>query len=105
MLRKPYFVLTILLTVFPSIATAQKTAAVRLTAPTFYIAASAELRDTDHIYVRGASNLPAGARLGINISDFVGEGSSTLNQEIDVAIGKDGFFEATISPKPSVKFR
>jgi hypothetical protein len=60
---------------------------------------------TDHIYLRGTSNLPTGAHLVINIYGFVGQGSSVLNQDTQVTIGKDGFFEVKISPKSEVKFR
>lgn len=74
-------------------------------APTFYIAASAEFSGTDRIYVRGASNLPKDSYLIVNVYDFVGQGSSVLNQDTRIRLAKDGFFETTISPKPGVKLR
>jgi hypothetical protein len=50
----------------------------RLSAPTYYIAASAEYRAPDEILVKGASNLPAGAMLFVNVYDFIGEGNKSL---------------------------
>ncbi len=76
-----------------------------LTAPTFYIAASAEYGGSNWIYLRGASNLPTGAHLVINIYDYVGQGSSILSQDTHATVDRSGFFEAKILPKPRVEFR
>jgi hypothetical protein len=77
----------------------------RLTAPTFYIAASAEYAGSPGIYLRGVSNLPAGAQLTINVYDYVGQGSSVLSQDTLVTLDKGAFFETTVLPKPGVAFR
>ena len=57
----------------------QSQAPAKLSAPTYYIAASAELRGPEEILVKGASNLPAGTVLFVNVSDFVGQGSKILS--------------------------
>ena len=74
-------------------------------APTFYIGADAEFRSSEEIYLRGATNLPSGAVLIVNIYDFAGTGSSVLNQDTRIAVAKNGFFEVAIRPKPGAKFR
>jgi len=103
MLGRRALSIAMILSLCLSIASAQKKATT-LAAPTLYIAAAAEFSGTDQIYVRGASNLPAGTHLIINIYEFVGQGSSVLNQDTRVTIGKDGFFGANTSPKSEVKF-
>jgi hypothetical protein len=76
-----------------------------LGAPTYYIAANAELRHSHEIWLRGASNLPAGAVLVVDVQDYVGEGSQTLGVRALPRVGKDGFFEATLTPEPKMEFR
>ena len=102
MLGRRALSIAMILSLCLSIASAQKKATT-LAAPTFYIAA-AEFSGADQIYVRGASNLPAGTHFIINIYEFVGQGSSVLNQDTRVTIGKDGFFGANTSPKSEVEF-
>jgi len=102
-LRKA-LILVMYVSILPSIASAQN-AGTRLTAPTFYIAASAEFSSPNYLFIRGASNLPTGAQLLLNIYDFAGQGSSVLNQDTHVTVGKDGLFEVKTLPKPGVQFR
>jgi hypothetical protein len=73
-----------------------------LTAPTYYIAARAEYRDSEQIWLRGASNLPAGAVLVVDVQNYVGEGSQILSVRALPRVGKDGFFEATLAPLPKM---
>ncbi len=101
--RKVSLLSGVLLSLFLLPGSAQKPAA-RLTAPTFYIAASTEFGGSNWLYLKGASNLPSGAHLLINVYDFVGQGSSVLNLETDVTVDKNGFFEAKVLPKPRVEF-
>ncbi|HTA59039.1 MAG TPA: hypothetical protein VK805_12825 [Candidatus Baltobacteraceae bacterium] len=77
----------------------------RLSAPTYYIAASAEYRAPDEILVKGASNLPAGAMLFVNIYDFIGEGSKSLSADSFPKVGQDGFFEVRLKPNPGNRFK
>jgi hypothetical protein len=76
-----------------------------LTAPTYYIAANAEYRHAEQIWLRGASNLPAGAVLVVDVQDYVGEGSQILSVRALPKVGKDGFFEATLAPLPKMQFK
>jgi hypothetical protein len=76
-----------------------------LGAPTYYIAANAEYRDSHEIWLRGASNLPAGAVLVVDVQNYVGEGSQTLGVRAQPRVGKDGFFEATLTPEPKMEFK
>jgi len=92
---------SLIATVLPS----EPQAPARLSAPTYYIAASAEYRALDEILVEGASNLPAGAILFVNVYDFIGEGSKTLSSESLPRVGKDGFFEVSLRPNPGNRFK
>ena len=76
-----------------------------LTAPTYYLAANAEYRHAEQIWLRGASNLPAGAVLVVDVQDYVGEGSQTLSVRALPKVGNDGFFEATLAPLPKMQFK
>lgn len=76
-----------------------------LTAPTYYIAANAEYRHAAEIWLRGASNLPAGAALVVDVQDYVGEGSQILSVRALLKVGKDGFFEASLAPLPKMQFK
>ena len=76
-----------------------------LTAPTYYIAANAEYRHAEQIWLRGASNLPAGAVLVVDVQNHVGEGSQTLSIRALPKVEKDGFFEATLAPLPKMQFK
>jgi hypothetical protein len=76
-----------------------------LTAPTYYIAANAEYRHTEQIWLRGASNLPAGTVLVVDVQNYVGEGSQILSVRALPKVGKDGFFEATLAPLEKMQFK
>ena len=76
-----------------------------LTAPTYYIAAKAEYRHAGEIWLRGASNLPAGAVLVVDVQNYIGEGSQILSVRALPKVGKDGFFEATLTPLPQMQFK
>ncbi len=76
-----------------------------LVAPTYYIAANAEYRDSHEIWLRGASNLPAGAVLVVDVQNYVGEGSQILGVRALPRVGKDGFFDATLTPQPKMEFK
>jgi hypothetical protein len=76
-----------------------------LAAPTYYIAANAEYRDAEQIWLRGASNLPSGAVLVVDVQDYVGEGSQILSVRALPKVRKDGFFEATLAPFPKMQFK
>src|SRR6266568_6029832 len=78
----------------------------KLTAPTYYIAARVRYDgDPDELRVQGASNLPTGSRLTINILDFLREGSTILGKNEITSVGEDGFFEVTVRPLKGLAFR
>jgi hypothetical protein len=78
----------------------------RLTAPSFYIAASGEYNKySTTLDVKGVSNLPPGSRLSVILYDFVGYRSSILSAEAIVALNKDGFFEVTLKPRKGKQFK
>jgi hypothetical protein len=102
MLKRKLVFLAIVLSLCLGLAGAQKRAS-RHSAPTFYIATSAQA-SPEYIFVRGATNLPAGAKLIINIYDCCERTNVVLNQESIAVVGKDGFFETKEVPKPGVHF-
>ena len=75
-----------------------------LRAPTYYIAGNAEYRSSDTIWLRGASNLPTGSELVVDVQNYVGEGSESLAARALPRLGEDGFFEATLTPLLKMKF-
>lgn len=77
----------------------------RLGAPTYYIAANAEYRHSQEIWLRGTSNLPAGAVLVVDVKNYVGEGGQVLSVRALPKVGKDGFFEATLLPLQKQQFK
>jgi len=74
-------------------------------APTYYIAASAEYRHAEQIWLRGTSNLPSGAILVVDVENYSGEGSQILSVRALPKVGKEGFFEATLAPLPKMQFK
>lgn len=78
----------------------------RLSAPTYYIAANAKYSGLpDELHVVGASNLPPGARLQLNVYRYVGEGGNVINERASVVVGEGGFFEADLHPTKGNQFQ
>jgi hypothetical protein len=78
----------------------------RLSAPTYYIAARAAYDGRpDDLYVVGASNVPKGARLYLNVYRYIGEGGNAINEGASVVVGEDGFFEANLHPAKGSQFQ
>jgi hypothetical protein len=77
----------------------------KLNAPTYFIAARAEYRDSEKVWLRGASNLPVGAILIVDVQDYVGENSRILSVRSQPRVGKDGLFEANLIPLPKTQFQ
>ena len=88
------------------VPTSVPTPQARLSAPTYYIAARAAYDGRpDELYVVGASNLPIGARLHLNVYRYIGEGGNVINEGASVVVGKDGFFEANLHPTKGNQFQ
>jgi hypothetical protein len=69
----------------------------RLHAPGYYIAINATKDHEDVIRVRGASNLPAGAKIGLYVEGLVLEnGRAPLNTAVCVAVDQSGLFRAEL---------
>jgi hypothetical protein len=77
-----------------------------LTAPTFYIAASAQFDEySPTVTVKGASNLPVGSRLSAVLYDYIGYLGSPLSEERFIKLPKNGLFEIVLKPLPEKKFK
>jgi hypothetical protein len=77
-----------------------------LSAPTLYISASGQYyTDSTKLDVKGASNLPPGSKLSVTLYDFIGYQSSILSEEAIVTLGRDGFFNVTLTPLPNRQFK
>ena len=86
-----------------STVSAQRT---RLSAPTYYIAARGTYDGgPGELYVVGASNLPFGARLYLNVYRYIGEGGNAINESASAVISKGGFFEVTLHPTKGSQFQ
>ena len=75
------------------------------TAMRYYIMTKAMLITDETVSVFGASNLPAGSVLTVHVNDYIGEGSTTLNDEARAVVAKDGLFQVAIHPRNPLKFR
>ena len=85
--------------VFGVVTSAVSAPRTRLSAPTYYIAAKATYDGhPNELYVVGASNLPIGARLYVNVYRYIGEDGNTISEAASVVVGKEGLFEATLHP-------
>ena len=75
-------------------------------APTYYIAANSEYKGPQsEMRVRGATNLPPGARLTLDVYDFIGNGSTRFNEDVIAVVDESGFFDVTMRPRPNLQFR
>jgi hypothetical protein len=78
----------------------------RLWAPTYYIAARGTYDGRpDELRVVGASNLPTGARLYLNVDRYIGEGGNAINESASAVIGEGGLFETTLHPTKGNQFQ
>ncbi len=78
----------------------------KLSAPTYYIAADSDFKGLpSEMRIRGASNLPQGTRLGVDIYDYSGPRATRVNEDAVAVVGGDGFFEVILRPKQGIAFR
>ena len=91
--------------VIAAVLLSEQQTAPKLSAPTYFIAAKAEYRDSEEIWLRGTSNLPPGAILIVDVQNYVGENSKVLSKRSLPRVGKDGLFEATLVPLPKTQFK
>lgn len=103
---KGYLMTSLLLAGIAALASHVEGGHRKLSAPTYYIATRADYTgDPARIHVRGASNLPAGARLSISIYDRVGQGSTLLSDETVATVDGEGFFEVAVHAAKGSSFR
>jgi hypothetical protein len=77
----------------------------QLAAPTYYIAARVRYDgDPNKLRVIGASNLPSGARLLVNVYRYIGEGGKPLSESAGAVLDSHGFFETSVHPTKGNKF-
>ena len=77
-----------------------------IVAPTFYIAIEGRYEDERTILVRGASDLPVGASISIQIAEFDGiAGWKQYSNEICPTVSETGLLTQEIHPKQDLKFR
>lgn len=69
----------------------------------YYIITKARLQTPELVYLFGASNLPTGSVLVVNVYDHIGQGSRTLNEETRATVREDGLFEARVQPKANLQ--
>jgi hypothetical protein len=97
MTRRAIFALGILVCALSQTARAQD--AQRLPAPTYYIALYAQIDYGDTIRVKGASNLPPGASVALDVVSTNDDGWTEYSKTVCVATSEEGLFnqEITIS--------
>ena len=75
-----------------------------LSAPTYYIAVSARLQDAQHVRFEGASNVPPGAKISINVAKFSGYGWTSYSADNCSSVNDEGLFAGQLTPKPGLEF-
>jgi hypothetical protein len=73
-------------------------------APTFYLVVEARTCDPDDIKISGASNLPSGALILLQVSDFDEDGWKDYSDPIYISLKENGLFEEIVHPKAGQKF-
>jgi hypothetical protein len=74
-------------------------------APTYYPAVNVQSCAPESIHFRGASNLPGGAMIAMQVDDFNGDGWQMFSDWIYVPVGGDGFFRGEIQPSKLLRFQ
>jgi hypothetical protein len=67
-----------------------------LHAPTYYIAVTGSLESSDTIRFHGASNLPAGAEISIEVGEFQGSAIRATAKSDCVSVNESGLFRGEI---------
>lgn len=77
----------------------------RLSAVGYYIALQARLYTDSYVGVSGASNLPVGSMIMIDVYDFIGTGGKRLNQDVTVKVRNDGLFDVQVNVRKGAVFK
>src|SRR5438128_1518676 len=95
--------ISLTITIFGMTQSRQKS---KLCAPTHCIATDADFKGSaNEMRVRGTSNLPPGTRLGVDVYDSIGRGSTQFNEDAVTTVNRNGFFEVVLRPKAGLAFR
>jgi hypothetical protein len=76
----------------------------KLSAPTYYFAVAVGGCDSTGARVRGASNLPPGAIINLQMVNFRGATWVSYSDIVYAAVDERGFFSATVLPKKGAVF-
>ncbi len=76
-----------------------------LPGPTYYIAINAQRSDPHEIRFLGASNLPSGSEIAVQVSEFFQGGWEDYSDNMCVAVDEHGFFSGNIRPQTNMKFK
>ena len=76
----------------------------RLLAPTYHVTVEAQRSESDNIHFRGASNLPAGSNIAIQVTDFYHAGWNDYSDLLCASLDERGFLEGDIYLKKGMKF-
>jgi len=72
----------------------------------FYIAVGyARLQSSEDVYVFGATNLPEGSVLNVEVENYIGEGSTITSKGAVAKVGSDHLFRADLLPKKGAEFK
>jgi hypothetical protein len=78
----------------------------KLSAPTYYLAIKGDLESSDTIRVRGATNVPVGAKIGVVVGQFIGDfGFEPYADGVCATVNEGGLFEIELHAKPGKEFR
>jgi len=77
----------------------------RLNAPTYYLVAEVAKCQPKEIVVHGATNLPKGSIVGLQVSAFLQDGWNDYSDESFASVGDTGFFDAIIRPRSKAGFQ
>lgn len=75
-----------------------------LSAPTYYIAVSARPQDAQHVRFEGASNVPPGAKISVNVAKFSGYGWTRYSADSCISVNDEGLFAGQLTQKPGLEF-
>jgi hypothetical protein len=76
----------------------------KLSAPTYFISVRARTCDPTEVRFSGASNLPAGAKLAIKVSDANQDAWQDYSENVYTLVDTEGFFEGVVHPKSGTEF-
>jgi hypothetical protein len=104
-MRCSFVSIALALFVFGS-AQSSKTQADRLlTAPTYYLVARTQGCTQQEMRVVGATNVPPGAVILVNVTEFFQDGWKDFSANYYATVDEKGFFEANVKAMANISFR